>query len=375
MLGLGQKIGIIGGGQLGKMLAQAAASYGFIVSIYTDSDVDQPATEVVSKVVRGAYTDVERLRVFAETVDVLTYETEDLPVESLERAKLDYKIRPCLEALKVIQDRFSEKRYLERLKLSTAPYALVRSFNDVERFVKESREVCILKSRRSGYDGKGQHVVSTLDEAHAIFAMDASVFENNNFIIEKKVDFTHELSLILCRSANGSVEFYPVSINVHEKQVLRFSMIEESLIPQSLRSQIEQIGTVIIKSFNYIGIMCVEFFYNMHTQHLVINEIAPRVHNSGHWTIEYAMTSQFSQHIRAIAGWPLGSTEKMVREPVKMVNILGEEIHSYATWLGQRNTFFHNYGKKVVKPLRKMGHYTHIADEQFSSLRDTELNA
>jgi 5-(carboxyamino)imidazole ribonucleotide synthase len=346
-IGPGGTIGIIGGGQLGRMVALAAAPLGYKVHIF-DPDEAPCAAEVAAEFTRAAFDDGAALAGFAAAVDVVTYEFENLAVAPLEA--LGDKLHPGTKSLAIAQDRAVEKRFIEANGARVAPWREIDSAEDVAAAIEVLGLPIVLKSRRLGYDGKGQAWVRSAGEAEA--AWDA--IGRQPAVAEAAVDYRAEYSVLLARTAGGEVACWDVPRNTHEGGILRRSDVP---------SRIEGTGAAIemarrlAEVLGHVGVMTVEFFDT--AEGPIVNEIAPRVHNSGHWTIEGAETSQFEQHVRAICGLPLGPTGLTGRS-VSMDNLLGHEIDEWRTLVAEPGAHLHLYGKGAARPGRKMGHVTRV---------------
>lgn len=350
MLPQGAIIGILGGGQLGRMLSVAAARLGYRTHIFEPA-ANPPAGHVADRVTTAPYDDLDALRAFASAVDVVTYEFENVPASALDAIEEIRPIRPNRRALAVSQDRLVEKAFLNEIGLRTAPYAAVNDEQDLAEAIEEIGLPAILKTRRLGYDGKGQARLTTAaDAADALAAMAGAPA-----ILEGFVDFTHEVSVIAARGLDGSVAAYDPGQNVHEAGILRRTTVPADLGP-SLRADAVLTAGRILNALNYVGVLGVELFVTR--SGLVVNEIAPRVHNSGHWTQNGCAVDQFEQHIRAIAGWPLGDGRR--HSDVVMENLIGDDIDRIPDLAREPDVAIHLYGKKEARPGRKMGHVNRI---------------
>jgi 5-(carboxyamino)imidazole ribonucleotide synthase len=350
----GDTIGILGGGQLGRMLAMAAARLGLRCQVFSP-DPDSPAFEVVMNATCAEYADVEALELFAGDVDVITYEFENIP--SAAAMVLDAR-RPVLPERKILettQDRLAEKDFITQLGIGTASYADVTSAASLREAIARVGLPAVIKTRRFGYDGKGQAMIREGDDPDQIW----SDLGTKSAILEAFVPFEREISVIAARSADGQVECYDVTENEHRDHILKISRAPAA-IPDSLAAEARGIAEKIATALDYVGVLAVEMFVlaGRDGPKVLVNEIAPRVHNSGHWTLDGASISQFEQHIRAIAGWPLG---KPVRHgPVTMTNLIGDEINTYERWMSLPGATVHLYGKGTPRPGRKMGHVTQV---------------
>ncbi|MBL3702546.1 5-(carboxyamino)imidazole ribonucleotide synthase [Sulfitobacter sp. BDSS02] len=346
----GATIGIFGGGQLGRMLSVAASRLGFACHIY-EPGANPPAAQVAARLTTAGYDDAEALQRFADSVDVITYEFENIPTEALDILEEQLVIRPGREALRVSQDRLTEKTYLQGLGLKTAPFADITDLTSLENAITEIGTPAILKSRRFGYDGKGQARLNAPGDAEAALAEMAGA----PAILEGFVDFQREVSVIAARGANGEVACFDPGENVHRDGILHTTRVPATLSP-SQRTDAVLIAANILNALDYVGVLGVELFVT--NTGLVVNEIAPRVHNSGHWTQNGCMVDQFEQHIRAVAGWPLGDGKRQL--DVEMENLIGADLDRVEALSRDPATALHLYGKSEVKPGRKMGHVNRI---------------
>lgn len=340
----GAVIGILGGGQLGRMLSVAASRLGYRTHIYEPGPA--PAGDVAHRVTTAGYDDAEALRAFAESVDVITYEFENVPAESLDLLESIRPIRPNRRALAVSQDRLTEKEFLAGLGLKTAPFANVETEADLTGALDRIGAPAILKTRRMGYDGKGQ--IRFSDPAQRDWTGVPSVLEGF-------VDFSGEISVIVARGADGAVAAYDPGLNVHEGGILRTTTVPSG-VPQRLVTDAVLLAARIVGALDYIGVMGVELFVT--PAGLVVNEIAPRVHNSGHWTQAGCAVDQFEQHIRAVAGLPLGDGKRYA--DVVMENLIGDDMDRLPDLLAAPDYQIHLYGKAEARPGRKMGHVNRI---------------
>lgn len=345
----GTVIGILGGGQLGRMLSVAASRLGFKTCIYEPAG-DCPASHVSNFHFQKPYEDANALRQFAGAVDVVTYEFENIPTSALDVLEEARPIRPGREALRVSQDRLTEKEFLTGLGLTTAPYADITDLASLQAALGEMGTPAILKTRRFGYDGKGQVRIKDLSEAEAALAE----MQGAPAILEGFVDFSHEVSVIGARGVDGQVACFDPGENVHRDGILHTTTVPATL-NTAQRTDAVLLAGRILNALDYVGVMGVELFVTR--QGLIVNEIAPRVHNSGHWTQQGCAVDQFEQHIRAVAGWPLGDGSRHAN--VMMENLIGADVARVGELAGT-NTAIHLYGKAEVKPGRKMGHINRI---------------
>ncbi len=345
----GSTIGILGGGQLGRMLAIAAANLGYRTHIYAPG-LSGPASEVAARWTRGDYDDAAAIAAWVSQVDVVTYEFENVDVAPLKG--LD-GVRPSLRALEVAQDRVAEKAFAETVGGRPAPYCPVDSLTDLTQALEMVGMPAILKTRRFGYDGKGQARVRDAAQAGDAWA----AIGEQPAVLEKMVAFEAEFSIILARGLDGRIVRYDAATNRHKDGILDLSTVPPSGIVAEQAEEAGALAERIAGALGYVGVLACEFFASKDGP--VFNEMAPRVHNSGHWTIEGAVTSQFENHIRAVCGLPLGSTA-LVGTGAEMRNLIGREMEEWPTILADPTAHLHLYGKTGVKPGRKMGHVTRI---------------
>jgi 5-(carboxyamino)imidazole ribonucleotide synthase len=354
----GDTIGILGGGQLGRMLAMAAARLGLRCQVFSP-DPDSPAFDVVLNATCAEYADVEALELFANDVDVITYEFENVPAAAAMILGARRPVLPERTILETTQDRLAEKDFVKRLGIGTADYADVSSAIGLRAAIARIGLPAVLKTRRFGYDGKGQAIIRQGDDPDRIW----EDLGTRSAILEAFIPFEREISVIAARSADGHVECFDVTENEHRDHILKISRAPAA-IPEALAARARGIAETIADALNYVGVLAVEMFVVQGEggPTVLVNEIAPRVHNSGHWTLDGASISQFEQHIRAIAGWPLG---KPVRHgPVTMTNLIGDDINGYEQWLTVPGATVHLYGKGAPRPGRKMGHVTQVSPRE-----------
>ena len=349
-LAQGSTIGILGGGQLGRMLAVAASRLGFKTCVYEPGG-DCPASHVANYHFQKSYEDEDALRAFADAVDVITYEFENIPTSALDILEPLKPVRPGRNALRVSQDRLVEKAFLAELGLQTAPFAAVDEAEDLAEGLSEIGFPAILKTRRFGYDGKGQARINAAAEAEQALAD----MGGQPAILEGFVNFSHEVSVIGARGLDGSVACFDPGENVHEGGILRTTTVPARLSTKQRTDAVLLAGQILNK-LDYVGVMGVELFVT--EAGLVVNEIAPRVHNSGHWTQQGCTIDQFEQHIRAVAGWPLGDGGRYA--DVVMENLIGDDMKKVPGIAREAGAALHLYGKAEVKPGRKMGHVNRI---------------
>ena len=347
----GAMIGILGGGQLGRMLSSAAAKLGFDASIYSP-EVDGPAARLAAGSVVGAYDDVETLHEWASRCDVLTYEFENVPTPAVEELiKRGHKVRPGAESLRVAQDRLVEKTFLRSCGIDTATFYPVATLDDLHAGLQNLGGGGLLKTRRDGYDGKGQVFVSPGDDLEAAWA---SVVQQP-CILEAVVPFTCEISVVVARGSDGATNTFDAPLNRHKNGILT-----SSTVPSGLDVATEEVAQAaahrLAAKLNHVGVLTLECFV-LEDGSILANEFAPRVHNSGHWTVEACRSSQFEQHILAVADWPLGSNQRLF--DAEMGNLIGADVDSLETLLpqGAKLTL---YGKREARSGRKMGHWVKL---------------
>ena len=358
ILSPGATVGILGAGQLGRMLAIAALKVGLRTHIYAPES-EAPAYDAAAGRTIAPYDDEEALARFAEAVDVATYEFENVPTATVEFLAGRIPVRPGAKALALTQDRLVEKNFLRDLGLPTARFTGVDDAGGLARAVAELGRPSILKTRRFGYDGKGQALIREGSNVSAVHR----ALGGSPMILESFVAFEREASVVAARSLEGEIVAYDLSENEHERHILARTRAPARIAADTAEAA-RRIAAKIIEALDYVGVLAVELFVTRDRQGregLVVNEIAPRVHNSGHWTLDGAQTSQFEQHIRAIAGWPLGSPVRRGR--VEMHNLIGEDAEEWRDILAQPDLCLHLYGKLEIRPDRKMGHVTRVFPE------------
>ncbi len=346
----GDTIGILGGGQLGRMLSVAAARLGFRSHVYEPGE-SPPACDVAHRTTTAEYDDVGALRVVADTVDVITYEFENIPTAALDLLEKHRPIRPGRKALAISQDRLHEKEFLTSLGLATAPYAALDGPDDLVAALEVTGTPAILKTRRLGYDGKGQSRVTDPSDAEDALA----ALHGRAAIAEGFVEFQCEISVIAARGADGEITCFDPGENVHRDGILRTTTVPARL-NSARRTDAVLIASKILNALDYVGVLGVELFVTRDA--LIVNEIAPRVHNSGHWTQNGCAVDQFEQHIRAIAGWPLGDGTR--HSDVAMENLIGDDMKKVPQIAREPRAALHLYGKAEARPGRKMGHVNRI---------------
>lgn len=349
MLKTGDTIGILGGGQLGRMLSVAAARLGLKTHIF-EPGANPPAGDVAHHITTAAYDDHTALTAFAQSVDVITYEFENIPAETLDVIEALRPVHPNRRALATSQDRIKEKAFLNDLGLATAPFANVESLDDLVKAIDQIGVPSILKTRRFGYDGKGQSRLTADTDPAASWADMA----DTPSVLEGFIEFTHEVSVIAARTADGAISCFDPGENVHRDGILHTTTVPARLSPAQ-RTDAVLLAAKILNELEYVGVLGVELFVT--PRGLIVNEIAPRVHNSGHWTQNGCVTDQFEQHIRAVAGWPLGDGSR--HSNVEMENLIGDDVDRIPEIAGTA-TAIHLYGKADVKAGRKMGHINRV---------------
>jgi 5-(carboxyamino)imidazole ribonucleotide synthase len=358
ILAPGATIGILGAGQLGRMLAMAAARLGLRSHLFAP-EAEAPAFDVASARTIGAYEDENALARFAEAVDVVTYEFENVPTACVDFLSALRPVRPGVRALSLTQDRLIEKSFLRKLGLATAPFMAVEDAGALVRAVGALGRPSILKTRRFGYDGKGQALIREGSNLSALYRG----LGGAPTILEGFVDYEREVSVVAARGLEGDFAAFDICENQHERHILARTRVPAAIAPATAAKAVS-IARQILEALDYVGVVAVEMFVARGAdgaESLIVNELAPRVHNSGHWTIDGAQTSQFEQHVRAIAGWPLGATTRRGR--IEMHNLIGEQAAKWREILGRPDLCLHLYGKVEARPGRKMGHVTRILPE------------
>lgn len=351
-IGPGATIGILGGGQLGRMLCVAAARLGYRTHVYCP-EPDAPASHVATQTTTAGYEDEGALGTFADAIDVATFEFENVTASALGILGRSVAVNPSAAALEVTQDRDAEKSLCRDLGIPTAPFAPVSSPEDFETAAQATGFPAILKTRRMGYDGKGQRTVHSAQDLDSAW-MDLGA---GDCILEGLIKFEREISVIIARDPKGQIATYDVPENRHHDGILRESRVPASVGGAALETA-RDVACRLAASLGYVGVMAVEMFADADGV-VLVNEIAPRVHNSGHWTIEACATDQFEQHIRAICGLPLGDTTRTY--DAVMTNLLGDDIDAWRAYLNDPLTKLHIYGKNEVRAGRKMGHVTKLS--------------
>ena len=348
----GSVIGILGGGQLGRMLATAGAELGFDVHIY-DPEPDCPASRVAARSWAAPWTDAGAIQGFADRCDAITYEFENVPVEAVAIAARISHLRPGARSLELTQDRIVEKTFLNEAGVATVPFVEINSAADIQTAAAAIGYPALLKTRRFGYDGKGQAWVRTPEDATSAW----QAIGEQPAILEGAAAFTRELSVVAARGLDHEMAIYPLVSNVHRDGILHTTTAPAPGIDHDTQERALDIARRIASGLDHVGVFAVELF-EMDGGELLVNEIAPRVHNTGHWTMDACPCGQFEQHMRAVAGWPLGETRP--HSSAVMTNLIGHDAENWSKWAAEPATQLHLYGKRQIKPGRKMGHVTRL---------------
>ena len=348
----GSTLGVLGGGQLGRMLSQAASRLGFNVVIL-DPEENSPAGRVSQGQIVAAYDNPTALNVLGRACQAVTFEFENVPAASMEvLAATGARVAPGPRALAVAQDRVAEKTFLNQAGAPTVAFHQVDSVDDLREGLARLGAPALLKTRREGYDGKGQVWIKSAKQALAAWAAIAE----RPAILEARASFVRELSVIAARGPDGKTAVYPLSENTHAGGVLR-TTVAPATVDDRTERRARAIARAVMEGLDYVGVIGIELF-DLGSGLLLVNEIAPRVHNTGHWTQDGCVCDQFEQHIRAVAGWPLGPTTAHAR--VEMTNLLGDEVHQWRALSGKKDARLHLYGKAEARPGRKMGHVNRV---------------
>ncbi len=342
-------IGILGGGQLGRMLALAASEYGYKTHIYSDFS-DCPAAQVSDVTIIGDYLDQDKLKQFAKSCDVITFEFENIPVESVETISSAKPVYPPKKALEIAQDRLNEKTLFKDLNLPVGHFDKIDSLDDLNKALSNAVLPRVLKTRRMGYDGKGQVIIKAAGEAEAAW----EAIGEQPAILEEFIPFDFEFSIIAARGIDGEIKIWPISRNEHENHILKRCIIPATGISDSMSVQANEAAEKLMREIDYVGVFALELFALEKENRILLNEIAPRVHNSGHWTQNGSNISQFHQHIRAISTMPL--LEAKLLAPTQMLNLIGDFEQEVTDYQANENAHIHLYGKAEARPGRKMGH-------------------
>jgi 5-(carboxyamino)imidazole ribonucleotide synthase len=360
----GATIGLMGSGQLGRMFAIAARRMGYRVHVFSP-EKDTPAGQFADREVTAAYEDESAVRGFAKSLDLLTFEFENIPRQTMEWCAAECEVRPAESILHTAQNRLREKDFLSAASIPVAPYRAVRSEADLASAFEEIKTPAILKSAAFGYDGKGQRLIEQVDRVEEVWVDRPG----DELILERAVDFVAEVSVIVARGSTGEMVTFPVCENIHRDHILDITVVP-ARVPVAVEKSAADLARAIAEQIGLVGLLAVEMFLQRDDT-LLVNELAPRPHNSGHWTIEGCATSQFEQHVRAVCGLPLGSTT--ILRPCAMANLLGEVWRdgepNWAAALGIDNVHLHLYGKHQPRPRRKMGHLTALADSAKAAIK------
>jgi 5-(carboxyamino)imidazole ribonucleotide synthase len=353
MIEPGGTLGIIGAGQLGRMLALAAARYGVQVHVFAPES--GPAFDVAATHTCAPYEDEAAVTRFAQACGVITYEFENVPRRTAELVAAHAPLHPSPRALAVTQDRLEEKTFVAGLDIRTAPFRAVSDAAELSQALDAIGQPAVLKTRRFGYDGKGQAMIRAQDAPEAAW----EALGGAACILEGFVPFEREVSVVAARTATGAFAAYDLCANTHRNHILDTTEVPAGLSPAPKREALD-IARRLADALDYVGVLAVEMFVVREggAERIVVNEIAPRVHNSGHWTLEGTVTSQFEQHVRAVCGWPLGSPARLGR--VRMTNLIGEDAARWRDVIGDPQAHLHLYGKRTARPGRKMGHVTWV---------------
>ena len=347
----GGTIGILGGGQLGRMTALAAAQLGYRCHIFAP-DAGSSAGQVAAAVTAADYTNLEALEAFAKSIDVATFEFENIPIQSIQFIEKFVSVRPGANALSAAQDRSDEKVFLEDIDVPISPYRIIECVDDLEQGLSNLGRPAVLKTARLGYDGKGQVFIDdNVDPATAYAEMGAA-----RGVLEQWVDFKLEISVVVARSADGSSDCYTPVENQHQHHILSRT-IAPARISAACVDRAETIAWRIANALGIVGLLAVEMFVTQDDE-ILVNEIAPRPHNSGHWTMDACATSQFEQFVRAILGLPLGSTTR--HSDAIMTNLIGQDVTDWESFVVDDSAHLHLYGKHDARPRRKMGHVNRL---------------
>lgn len=360
----GAVLGVLGGGQLGSMFGTAASRMGYQVAVW-DPDVDAPAHRFAAHSFAAPFSDMATLERFARSAQAVTFEWENVPADLCERLEQSHRVRPGSAVLRLIQDRIEQKRFLASCELPVPPFAVLSSPDDVTQAVRTIGFPAICKTARSGYDGKGQWVLRQEPDLVSVrSALQASAQPGSRWILERLVNYERELSLIVVRGGGGEFRTYPVVENRHEHGILRLTLVPAA-VSSEVAARAADFASRAVAALNGVGVFCVELF-QMSNGDLLINELAPRPHNSGHYTMDACSVSQFEQQVRVLCGLPLG--EVRLLSPAAMVNLIGDDVRHVTgnggptELLAIPGAVLHLYGKRMVRPGRKMGHVTFLAD-------------
>lgn len=362
----GAVIGVLGGGQLGAMFACAARRLNYRVAVW-DPDPAAPALRNADHSFTASFGDLETRNRFSALVSAVTFEWENVPADLCEWLERQHPVRPSASVLRIIQDRIHQKQFLQSQGLPVVPFTILESPQELSEAVGSIGLPALCKTARSGYDGKGQWVLKTpADVEHSLTSLSVNARGDQRWILEQFIAFEREASVLVVREPGGQCRAYPAVDNQHHQGILRLTLVPSSL-PAAAEQKASNLAVQAVSAFNSSGVFCVEFFYTA-DGHLFINEIAPRPHNSGHYTLDASTVSQFEQQVRVLCGAPMGEID-LVR-PAAMVNLIGEEVRTVTTGSGYRDLMaipgavLHLYGKQTIRPGRKMGHVTFVAEER-----------
>lgn len=360
----GSILGVLGGGQLGAMFAGAARRMGYHVVVW-DPDADAPAHHLATRSFTAPFSDVATRAEFANAVQAVTFEWENVPAELCEWLERRHRVRPAGAVLRIIQDRIEQKQFLQSCRLPVQPFIAIDSPRQLAEAVKTAGIPAVCKTATSGYDGKGQWILrQSSDVPEVEQALSTTARPGLRWILETFVNFERELSVLVARGEEGECRIYPVVENLHEQGILRMTLVPSTVSPD-VRARAAALAGQAVATLDGVGVFCVELFQTVDGD-LFINEIAPRPHNSGHYTLDACTVSQFEQQLRAVCGLPLG--EARLLSAAAMVNLIGDEVRSvtagrgFYELLSIPGTVLHLYGKRVIRPGRKMGHVTFLAD-------------
>ncbi len=360
----GKTIGIIGGGQLGRMMALAAKEAGFRIAVLEPAE-DAPCAQVADVVIQAPYNDKNALKQLSDVSDVITYEFENIDYEGLKELMETAYIPQGAELIRITQNRIYEKETITNAGVPVAPYHVVRTKSDLSQGIEKLGLPAVLKTARGGYDGKGQFVLKEVEQADEA----AALLQHGECVLEQWVPFEKEISVIVTRNPEGETAYFPLAENIHVNNILHESIVPARISEQT-KQEAQKAAEQIASALSLVGTLAVEMFVG-HNGEIYINELAPRPHNSGHYTIEACGISQFGQHIRAICNWPLKSTELL--KPSVMVNVLGEHVKGVIQAIPEKPEWsIHLYGKDEAKEKRKMGHVTILADTVEKALKDID---
>lgn len=353
----GATIGVMGGGQLGRMFSMAARRMGYRVQIFTPEE-ESPAGQFADLTRIAAYSNETAVRRFAADVDVVTFEFENIPIETVEWCAAERDVRPAGAILHIAQNRLREKKFLTSAGIPIAPFRTVRSAHELESAIEQIGRPAILKTAAFGYDGKGQQMINSREDYDEIWSASSA----DELVLESAIDFEKEVSVIVARGFDGAMVTFPVCENIHRNHILDLTVVPARIKPEVEKAAAE-LARTIAEKIELVGLLAVEMFVKANGD-LLVNELAPRPHNSGHWTIEGCATSQFEQQVRAVCGLPLGATNILC--PTAMANLLGDIWQGgepdWGAALAVEGVHLHLYGKTEPRPRRKMGHLTAVAD-------------